>query len=215
MSAAGDLWGCCDAQTKRGNVAQVSAPQPPDERVPPGGPRAGDRVRVRYTKWGGWPHWEWDALVLGEDEHGTWLHMAAGTRMARPGLIVDEEVAWVALAPRGEPWVAGFYPDPKWLSIYVDMTTVPRWVPLGEPGSWELAMVDLDLDVVLTREGRLFVDDEDEFEQHRVELGYPDDVVELALRSRDWVHAAIEAGAEPFGRAGRARVAQVSRSAPT
>ncbi len=34
-------------------------------------------------------------------------------------------------------------------------------------------MVDLDLDVVLTREGFLFVDDEDEFEEHQVWLGLP------------------------------------------
>jgi len=41
-------------------------------------------------------------------------------------------------------------------------------------------MVDLDLDVVLTREGHLFVDDEDEFAAHQVELGYPPEVVALA-----------------------------------
>ncbi len=63
-------------------------------------------------------------------------------------------------------------------------------------------MVDLDLDVVLTREGHLFVDDEDEFAEHQVELGYPAEVVALAERWRDLVLAAVAAGDEPFATVG-------------
>jgi protein associated with RNAse G/E len=67
-------------------------------------------------------------------------------------------------------------------------------------------MVDLDLDVVLTREGHLFVDDEDEFEEHQVDLGYPPEIVELARHWRDHVHEAIAAGAEPFATVGFQRL---------
>jgi hypothetical protein len=180
----------------------VSIDVPPaDDRMPPGRPGAGERVSVRYTKWGDLPHWEWEATVLDEDEYGVWLHMPAGTQMARPGMSVLEEVDWVALAPHGQPWLAGFYPESKWVTVYVDMATVPRWDRL-DSGAWEVTAVDLDLDVILTRDGHLFVDDEDEFEQHQVELGYPVELIELARRSRDWVHAAIASGTEPFGRAG-------------
>ena len=63
-------------------------------------------------------------------------------------------------------------------------------------------MVDLDLDVVLTRAGHLFVDDEDEFAEHQVELGYPAEVVALAERWRDLVLSAVAAGDEPFGTVG-------------
>ncbi len=173
--------------------------------MPPGRPRAGDPVHVRCTKWGGLPHWQWEATVLDVDEHGVWLHMPAGTHMSRPGMSVHEEVAWVALAPHDQPWLAGFYPESKWVSVYVDMATIPEWSRLG-PRGWEVTAVDLDLDVVLTREGHLFVDDEDEFEVHQVELGYPPEIVELAKASRDWVHEAVALGTEPFGRAGHARL---------
>ena len=170
--------------------------------MPLGRPGAGAPVRVRYTKWGGGPHWEWDARVLDVDEHGVWLHMPAGTHMSRPGMTVHEEVEWVALAPHDQPWLAGFYPETKWVAVYVDMSTVPEWRHLGDEVGWEVTAVDLDLDVVLTTEGHLFVDDEDEFEVHQVELGYPAEIVDLARRSRDWVHDAIATGTEPFGRAG-------------
>ncbi len=53
-------------------------------------------------------------------------------------------------------------------------------------------------------EGHLYVDDEDEFAQHQVELGYPEEVVALAERWRDRVFAAVAAGDEPFGSVGHA-----------
>ena len=62
-------------------------------------------------------------------------------------------------------------------------------------------MTDLDLDVILMRDGSLVLDDEDEFDVHRVELGYPLDLVDLARRTADEVLAAIWDGAEPFGSA--------------
>lgn len=182
--------------------------------MPWGGPAAGAPVRVRYTKWGGRPHWEWDATVLDVDDHGVWLFMASGTRLSRPGMSVDEEVDWVALVPHDQPWLAGFYPETMWVAVYVDMATVPQWRSLGEAG-WEVHTVDLDLDVVLTTEGHLYVDDEDEFELHQVELGYPPEVIELARRSRDWVHAAIAGGTEPFGTAGFDRLRLGSSAAGT
>ena len=179
--------------------------------LPHGGLVVGTPVAGRFTKWGGGPHWEWAGRYLGADEHGHWWYSAPGTRCVRPGMDFEEEVGWVSLAPHVGAYAAGFYPAPKHVSVYVDMTTEPHWQP-RTPGSqlgdgphapeWEVAMVDLDLDVVLTREGDLFVDDEDEFEQHRSELGYPDEVVALALHWRDVVYEAVASGAEPFGSVG-------------
>ena len=37
------------------------------------------------TKWGDRPHWEFDAVLLGSDEHGDWLGIPGGTHMSRPG----------------------------------------------------------------------------------------------------------------------------------
>nr|WP_255524080.1 DUF402 domain-containing protein [Terrabacter sp. MAHUQ-38] len=116
-----------------------------------------------------------------------------------------EEDGWVSLVPHVGAYAVGFYSHARQVSVYVDMTTEPVWqrrdASDGGP-EWEVTMVDLDLDVVLTREGDLFVDDEDEFAEHRVQFGYPPEVVALAERWRDLVLAAVAAGDEPFGSVG-------------
>jgi hypothetical protein len=155
-------------------------------------------VRVVFRKWGDRPHWEYDALRLGDDEHGTWLGAAAGTRLSRPGAAFTAPGHFVSLVPRDKPFVATFY-DPGWaevletgVDVYVDITTVPRW------DGARVRMVDLDLDVVRGWTGRVWVDDEDEFADHRVRWGYPGDVVRLAATSCDAVHAAVTAGLPPY-----------------
>ena len=50
-----------------------------------------------------------------------------------------------------------------------------------------MTAVDLDLDVVRRTDGTVYVDDEDEFAEHRVSFGYPPEVVELAEESCRWV----------------------------
>ncbi len=173
-------------------------------------PAHGDRVRSRFTKWGGGAHWEWEARYLDEDEHGHWFWAPSGTRCARPGVSFVETDPWVSLVPRDAGWVASFYPASKAISVYVDLTTPAVWAPLG-PAAWEVTMVDLDLDVVLTREGFLFVDDEDEFEEHQVQLGYPAEIVDLAAGWCPRVLAAVAEGLEPFAGLGHARLEQVVR----
>ena len=173
----------------------------------PGGLVPGTPVAGRFTKWGDGRHWEWVGRYLGSDEHGHWWYSPPGTRCARPGADFVEEHGWVSLVPHDGAYAAGFYPEAKHVSVYVDMTTEPLWQrrDAGDGGpAWEVTMVDLDLDVVLTRDGHLFVDDEDEFEEHQVELGYPPDVVALAERWRDAVFDAVAAGVEPFASVGHA-----------
>ena len=166
----------------------------------------------RFTKWGGHPHWEWVGTYLGADTHGDWWYSPPGTRCVRPGRDFREEHGWVSLAPSTGAWAAGFYPAAKDVRIYVDMTTEPVWQRRdgrsdhwGADGpEWEVTMVDLDLDVVLTRDGNLFLDDEDEFLAHRESLGYPPDVVALAERTSTDVLRAVAEGREPFGSVGHA-----------
>lgn len=180
--------------------------------LPPGGLVPGTPVAGRFTKWGDRPHWQWTGVYVGADEHGHWWYAPRGTRCVRPGADFAEEHDWVSLAPHDAGWAAGFYPDDKEISVYVDMTTTPRWQRRdpaldhwGADGpEWEVTMVDLDLDVVLTREGHLYVDDEDEFDEHRVSLGYPAEVVALAETTRDAVLLAVARGDEPFSSVGHA-----------
>ena len=77
-----------------------------------------------------------------------------------------------------------------------------------------VTMVDLDLDVIRTRDGDLLLDDEDEFDEHRVTLGYPADVVALARRTADELMTAAAVGHEPFGPAGSRWLARLEASTP-
>ncbi|WP_461046136.1 DUF402 domain-containing protein [Terrabacter koreensis] len=195
-------------------------PRATDSRgMPPGGLAPGTPVAGRCTKWGGGRHWEWTGSYLGADEHGHWWFSPAGTWCSRPGAAFVEEHDWVSFVPHEGAYAAGFYPESKHVSVYVDMTDEPVWQPRDDTDggpAWEVTMVDLDLDVVLTREGHhLYVDDEDEFAQHQVELGYPEEVVALAERWRDLVFAAVAAGDEPFASVGHAWLRRASAARGT
>ncbi len=157
-------------------------------------------VRVVFRKWKDLPHWEYDAVRLGEDEHGTWLGAVAGTRLTRPGVEFASPQGFVSLVPDDSPFVATFYEPreatggPSAVDVYVDITTAPRWA------EGQVTMVDLDLDVVRGRAGRVWVDDEDEFADHRIRFGYPPEIVELALTSCDELLSAVTRGEPPFDR---------------
>ncbi len=136
------------------------------------------------TKWGDRPHWQIPGRWLGSDEHGDWIGIPAGTRMVRPGADIRSQVDQVGLVPpAGAPdtergWLATFHaPGGPRVSLYIDITTPPFW------DGPVLRAVDLDLDVVRGIDGRVWIEDEDEFAEHRVELGYPDDVASAAETS--------------------------------
>ena len=157
----------------------------------------GDPVRIEMTKWGERPHWHIPGLWLGSDDHGDWIGIPARTRMVRPGRDVLSEHDQIGLVPRGDDEVsraclATFHQAPSHVWVYVDMTTPPVW------DASTIRAVDLDLDVIRGRDGDVVVDDEDEFAEHQVELGYPPEVVSLAEASRDRVRAAIVAEDAPY-----------------
>ncbi len=151
-------------------------------------------VRVVARKWPDRPHWEFGGVRLGEDAHGTWVGAPAGTSFARPGASFVSNQHQVTLLPHDEPFVATFY-APGGLApydLYVDVSTVPVWQ------HDTVSAVDLDLDVVRGWTGRVWVDDEDEFADHRVRLGYPDDLVRLAAGSCEAVRSAVDRGRAPY-----------------
>lgn len=160
----------------------------------------GDRVRVEMEKWGGRRHWQFDALWLGSDGHGDWIGLPAGTAFDRPGAHVVSTNLQVGLSPRPdappeERWWVGTFHGPGGtlpVSVYVDISTPPTW------RGATLRTVDLDLDVVRDGDGRVWVEDEDEFAEHQVSLGYPDDVIEAARRSGDRVRRLVHAAGAPY-----------------
>jgi hypothetical protein len=155
---------------------------------------AGRPVSVVMTKWGGRPHWRFDGVYLGADEHGDWLGFPVGTDYRRPGKRFVADFGCVSLVPRHDAaHFAAFYDDTYQAAVYVDMTT---------PALWQddtVTMVDLDLDVILLRDERgLVLADEDEFEEHQLLYGYPPEIIALAEDSAERVYAAVQAGEAPY-----------------
>jgi hypothetical protein len=148
------------------------------------------------TKWGDQPHWRMDAVYLGRDDAGDWLGFPIGTHMSRPGMEITTTNDQVGLVPAatamGHAWLATFHGPGGIVWTYVDMTTVPVW------HGRTVRAVDLDLDVVEGLDGEVFVDDQDEFDEHRVELGYPREIVDLAMATRDLVLTAVRRRLPPF-----------------
>jgi hypothetical protein len=149
------------------------------------------------TKWGDRPHWLIPTTYLGADEHGHWHGIPAGTVMTRPGVEYVAPTAQVGLVPADGPdveraWLATFHDVGGPVRVYVDMATPPVW------DGATVRTVDLDLDVIQDPDGRVWVDDEDEFAQHRVELGYPDEVVTLATASCDRIRGLVATSTAPF-----------------
>lgn len=149
------------------------------------------------TKWGRRPHWEFDATFLGSDRAGDWIGIPAGTRMIRPGAEYVAPVHQVGLSPAPGPnpdrgWLATFHAEGGEVHTYVDMTTPPYWTDL------DLNAVDLDLDVVRDPDGRVWVDDEDEFAQHQRAFGYPAEIVDLARTTAERIRKALRDQQHPF-----------------
>jgi hypothetical protein len=152
------------------------------------------RAEIRFTKWGGKRHWEFELEPLGDDEHGWWLGGRTGMTLRR-GLEqpVVQPHDFVTLVPHRDWWVASFNgPGETHTDVYVDVTTAPVRSAHG------VEAVDLDLDVIRLRDGTVEVWDEDEFAEHQVRYGYPAEVIERAQASCDDLVARLTAGQEPF-----------------
>lgn len=159
-------------------------------------------IDVDFRKYPDRLHWQFRTRYLDEDEHGVWLGGTPGWE-ARRGTEppVPFGHAFVKVVPR-ERWWTALWNATGGIAVYVDIITPPRWD--GD----RVTMVDLDLDVIQSRDGSLRIDDEDEFEEHQITLGYPPRLVAGARATTAEVYLALESGAEPYGSAGPARLAQ-------
>ncbi|MCW2817936.1 MAG: hypothetical protein JWR42_723 [Marmoricola sp.] len=152
-------------------------------------------LRVECRKWPDSPHWEFDAVRLGVDGHGTWVGIARGTLLSSPTRAFHAVADHVTLVPHDAWWLATFYGHDlhRPFDVYVDVATPAVW------HSDELVRaVDLDLDVIKGTTGRVWIDDEDEFAAHRVELDYPADVVRRAVASAEQLEHAVTEAHAPF-----------------
>jgi uncharacterized protein len=150
-----------------------------------------DVVRVDYRKFDGSPHRSYPALRLGEDEHGTWLGVPQDTFTEATFKYEDP---YVLLVPQQSWFTAMFNAPPRRTEVYCDIATPADW-----PAADHVRLVDLDLDVRRRRVTRsVELVDEDEFEEHRVRFGYPDEVVAQAWKAAHYLVRALSDGTEPF-----------------
>ena len=156
-------------------------------------PAVGTRVRVERRKWPDAPHYGAEGVVLGEDDHGLWAGAGPGHPVHRGDetvFIGEHPVVWCI--PRHDWFMAHFVAGHPRLDIYIDVVTPTVW---DERGVW---MVDLDFDVVVWSGGGVELVDTDEFEQHRIELAYPEALAADARRAATDVLTRVQAGMGPF-----------------
>lgn len=147
---------------------------------------------MEYRKWDDTRHWHFEVEELGRDSHGRWYTGAPGIPLQRGDEAPTPEVdGFVMLVPTDGHWIAFWNRDDD-AAVYVDVTDAP--VVSDEA----IRAIDLDLDVIVRRDGRVEVVDQDEFEEHRVALSYPDQVVADARRTAAWLEARLRVSGAPF-----------------
>lgn len=165
-------------------------------------------VDLVLRKFDGRPHRQVTGRLLGEDAYGTWLATPRGSVVTyhygprRTGRTRSDAVR---LIPAGGWYTAMYLAEPENREVYCDVTTPAEWT-----GPAEITVIDLDIDLIRYRaDRRVEVEDEDEFEEHRVSLGYPDEVVAGALAGAATLHTALTEDEEPFAGHYRRWLAQV------
>ncbi|HJV98062.1 MAG TPA: DUF402 domain-containing protein [Arthrobacter sp.] len=165
----------------------------------PAGLQPGQLVVARNRKWNGKAHWVVPGRYLGEDRHGWWIFQGTNEFCSRPGAAFYTRSDAVLLVPRSGDWVATFYDDahPNGVRVYVDLAVAHEWTDI-RPAVTEFHVIDMDLDVIRMAGRGVFIDDQDEFAEHRVAMNYPDRLVDDIQAAADELYQAVKAQHAPF-----------------
>jgi hypothetical protein len=159
-------------------------------------------VDCRFHKWQDKPHWRFGAELIDSDPIGTWLGCRPPVPYTGPPGSGEWQHAFVIFVPADDWWIASFNDERNAeVEVYVDICTPATW-----HSPTHVSSIDLDLDVIRYWDGRVFVDDEDEFAEHQVAYGYPADVIEKARATCDRLLELVTRGVEPFDGTGRKRL---------
>ncbi|MDQ4214174.1 DUF402 domain-containing protein [Microbacterium sp. ASV81] len=164
-------------------------------------PEPGTEVVFQFRKWDGSPHWRHECVYLGSDEWGEWLGQPRGWGSSRPGRSFVAGGPFVTLLPPSGDWaLTANRHRGDGMRIYVDLAWDVRPGDVdGTPDPLLFTGIDMDLDVVRVEGDRgTWIDDEDEWEQHRVHYGYPDEVQEHLLALTADLERRVRAQEAPF-----------------
>jgi protein associated with RNAse G/E len=81
--------------------------------------------------------------------------------------------------------------------VYVDLAVAHEWTDI-RPAVTEFHVIDMDLDVIRMAGRGVFIDDQDEFAEHRVAMNYPDRLVDDIQAAADELYQAVKAQQAPF-----------------
>lgn len=150
---------------------------------------AGTPIRILSTKYDGSLHYDyWGRLI---DQHDGVIRVVTDEGTAMRGYRGDGAFRTTMTQL--------FFTD-RWYNVFHNYAPVGRlgmhwYANIGTPARIEgdtLHWVDLDLDLMDTRDRGLFVDDEDEFAEHQVRMSYPPEVIERARAALDELLALSE-----------------------
>jgi len=157
-------------------------------------------VIFNWSKWDKSPHWVHQTYFLGEDEFGFWFGQIPGSLSHRPGSSFITETHTLMMVSHTGDWVAKFFPENRkdGLLIYVDLAHSVAW----DPAKRQVTGIDMDLDVIKTRRRGTWIEDIDEFEDRKVSMQYPEDVIETVWNNSLEIEQFVNQGAHIFdGRA--------------
>lgn len=154
-------------------------------------------ILVQEYKYAGQKHYSYPATLLSESPELVIIYGAYGRPLTHPGrgltnVPIDNHSIEFHFKDRPYNVSAGFYADGRFRGYYCNVTT-PATLTDGL-----LSSVDLDLDLVVSADLAYQVEDEDEFEEHRVAYNYPEDVVAMARAGLAELIRLVEARAYPF-----------------
>ena len=157
------------------------------------GPKVGSLIYIQSFKHDGSLHRTWSqGFVIESNEKQT---------------VVVTNKTWVTEANgrkwhTREPAICFFYPD-YWFNIICMMRKngVYYYCNLASPAIYDgeaLKHIDYDLDVKVYPDNEVVILDEDEYERHQHEMGYPDDVKEVVEKEMKLLLSWIDEKNTPF-----------------
>lgn len=148
---------------------------------------------LQISAWDGTPRRRLPLQPLGADGFGTW-YRPLSRRTSITGCSADSLV----LVSAGGDWIAGWSVDGS-VDAHGTVTTAMAVTSHG------ISAVELDLGVVRFRDGRTTIVDHDRFDQLRVQMGYPPELIEHALATTRRLYDALRRRTGPFAAAETAR----------